>query len=114
MSETLDRVRSGEADPACTECAGILKSATVFFGEGLDPQRLDRVFRAAATCDLLLCLGTTLAVYPVAEMVPIALQQGTPVMILNAEATQFDDSALVIRGSLSELLPEIFGGLSEC
>ncbi len=114
MNETLDRVRGGETDPACMECGAILKSATVFFGQSLDPVRVQNAFQAAETCDLLLCLGTTLAVYPVAEMVPIALGQGTRVMILNAEETQFDDSAYVVRGSLSKLLPEILGDLSEC
>ena len=113
MSETLERVRAGESDPACSECGGILKSATVFFGQSLDPDCVQTAFDAAASCDLLVCLGTTLAVYPVAEMVPIALGRGTPVLILNAERTEFDDSALVIRGSLSELLPEILSDLSK-
>ena len=113
MIETLSRVRNGEDDPACTECGGILKSATVFFGESLDPACVQSAHQAAADCDLLVCLGTTLAVYPVAEMVPIALEQGVPVMIVNAGETQFDDAALVIRGSLSELLPTILSSLSE-
>jgi NAD-dependent deacetylase len=113
MSETLERVRAGESDPACSECGGILKSATVFFGQSLDPDCVQTAFDAAASCDLLVCLGTTLAVYPVAEMVPIALGRGTPVLILNAERTEFDDSALVIRGSLSELLPDILSDLSK-
>ena len=113
MSETLNRVRQGEVDPACTECGGILKSATVFFGESLDPSCVQSAHQAAATCDLLVCLGTTLAVYPIADMVSIALQEGTPVLIVNAGETQFDDSALVVQGSLSELLPMILSGLSE-
>ena len=67
MQPVLDRVRSGEADPSCRECGGILKSTTVFFGENLDEADLARAFAAAAGCDLLLAVGTTLGVFPVAR-----------------------------------------------
>lgn len=107
--EVLDRVRAGEADPPCAVCGGILKTATVFFGEALDEHDLDRAFAAASACDLLLCVGTTLQVYPVAGMVPLALRRGVPVVIVNAGETPFDDEALVVRGSISEVLPTLVG-----
>lgn len=105
--EVLDRVRAGEADPPCAVCGSILKTSTVFFGEALDEDDLDRAFAAASTCDLLLCVGTTLQVYPVAGMVPMALRRSVPVVVVNAGATPFDDEALVVRGSISEVLPEL-------
>jgi NAD-dependent deacetylase len=105
----LDRVRAGEPDPRCEVCGGILKTSTVFFGESLDEADLERAVRAASACDLLLCVGTTLQVYPVAGMVPLALRRGVPVVIVNAGATPFDDEALVVRGSISEVLPELVG-----
>ena len=108
-TEVLDRVRQGEPDPPCTVCGGILKTATVFFGESLDQHDLDRALRAATECDLLLCIGTTLQVYPVASMVTLALRRGAPVVIVNAEPTPFDDAALVVRGSISEVLPDRLG-----
>jgi len=107
MVAVMDRVRAGEADPPCERCGGILKSGTVFFGESLDPVDLERAFAAAVSADVLLCVGTSLAVYPVAQMVPLALGAGVPVVIVNAEATPFDDDATVVRGSISEVLPAL-------
>lgn len=105
--DVLDRVRAGEADPPCTICGGILKTSTVFFGEALDEHDLERALGAASVCDLLLCVGTTLQVYPVAGMVPMALRRGVPVVIVNDGETPFDDEALVVRGSISEVLPDL-------
>ena len=77
-SPVMDRVRAGEPDPPCEVCGGILKSGTVFFGESLDPIDLERAFDAATTCDVLLCVGTSSGVYPIAQMVPLALAGGRP------------------------------------
>ncbi len=105
---TLDRVRGGEEDPACRRCAGILKSATISFGQSLVVSDLVRSERAAARCDLLLAVGTSLAVYPAAGLVPIAAERGAPVVIVNAEATPYDDLAhAVVRDAISTALPAI-------
>ncbi len=109
MADVLDRVRAGEPDPSCEVCGGVVKSATVFFGESLDPEDLRRSFDAAARCDLLVCIGTSLQVYPVADMVPTALRSGARLIIVNAEVTPYDDAAdVVVRGSISEVLPKLF------
>ena len=115
MADALDRVRAGEADPPCLLCGGILKSATVMFGQSLDPMALRRAERAAVEADVLLAVGTSLTVFPVAGMVPLAIRVGTPVVIVNAEPTSFDrDAAAVVHGSASEVLPVLFGaGLAE-
>jgi NAD-dependent deacetylase len=108
MDETLERVRAGDADPACLVCGGMLKSATISFGQSLVEADLDRSFEAAAACDVLLAIGSTLGVYPVAAMVPTAKQAGARIVIVNAERTEMDDLAdVVIRGSISEVLPQI-------
>jgi NAD-dependent deacetylase len=107
MPETLERVRDGEDDPRCVVCGGILKSATVSFGQSLDPETMARAERAALTCDALLAVGTSLAVYPVAGLVPLAHRNGALVVIVNAEPTPFDSIATVVRGSISEVLPEL-------
>jgi NAD-dependent deacetylase len=110
MQRALDRVRAGEADPACRTCGGILKSATVSFGQPLDPDDLDRAERAALSADLLLAVGTTLTVYPVAAVPAIARRAGARVVTLNGEPTAFDAQAdLVLRGPIGELLPAIVG-----
>lgn len=107
--EVLERVRAGEPDPPCPNCGGILKTSTVFFGESLDEDDLARSFDAAQRCDVLLCVGTTLQVFPIAQMVPLALRAGARVVIVNAGETPFDDHATVVRGSISDVLPSLVG-----
>jgi NAD-dependent deacetylase len=104
----LERVRSGEADPPCPRCGGILKSATISFGQGLVAEDLARCQQAALECDLMFAIGTTLAVFPIASVVPVALRAGAKVMILNAEPTEMDDLAeVVLRGRIGEVLPAL-------
>jgi NAD-dependent deacetylase len=112
MQVALERVRAGEPDPPCRGCGGILKSATISFGQSLVPEDLVRSMAAARACDLLLAVGTTLSVYPAADMVPLAVAQGAPVVIVNAEPTAMDDLAdVVIRASISEVLPALVADL---
>jgi NAD-dependent deacetylase len=106
MADAVARVRAGEDDPACERCGGMLKSATISFGQQLVEADLVRADAAARSCDLLLAVGTSLSVYPIADIVPLAAGHGVPVIIVNAEPTQFDRLAeVVLRGSISELLP---------
>lgn len=108
MTETLDRVRAGDPDPACLRCRGILKSATVSFGQNLDPLLLARADEAASGCDLFLAVGTSLSVYPVARLPELALAVGARLVIINAEPTPMDDRAhALLRGRAGELLPEL-------
>jgi NAD-dependent deacetylase len=108
MQHAVDRVEAGEEDPPCEKCGGILKSATISFGQGLVAEDLRRAEVAADECDLMLAVGTTLGVYPVAAVVPIAKNAGARVVILNAEPTEMDSLAdAVLRGGIADLLPEI-------
>ena len=114
MRLALDRVRAGEADPPCERCGGILKSATISFGQSLDPDVIERAMRAAERADLLLAIGTSLQVYPVAGAVPIARAAGARIVIVNAEPTEMDDIAdAVIRGSIGDVLPPLVGMSTE-
>ena len=107
----LERVRSGEADPGCLDCGGLLKSATVSFGQALFPGDMERAEEAARACDLLLAVGSTLGVYPVAAMVPVAVRHGAALVVINGSPTEMDHLAdVVVRGSISEVLPRIIGG----
>ena len=104
----LERVRAGEADPACAACGGILKSATISFGQPLVPEVIEAAIRAAEEADLLLAIGTSLQVYPVASLVPLAKSAGARVVIVNAEPTPFDQIAdAVIRSPIGDALPQI-------
>jgi len=108
MQATLERVRSGESDPACKDCGGILKSDTISFGQGLMPEVIDRAMQAAAEADLFISVGTSLQVYPIAGAVQIAKQAGARVVILNAESTPFDGIAdAVLREPIGETLPRL-------
>jgi len=108
MKRALDRVRAGEEDPPCRSCGGILKSATISFGQGLVDRDLLRAQLAAETCDLMFAIGSTLGVYPIAGVVPIARQAGARVAILNAEPTQMDELGhVLLRGSIGDLLPQV-------
>ncbi len=106
----LERVRAGEGDPHCTLCGGLLKSATVSFGQSLFPGDMERVEMAALACDLVMAVGTSLQVYPVAAMVPLAARRGARVVVVNGEPTAMDElvDALVL-GSISEVLGSIVG-----
>jgi NAD-dependent deacetylase len=108
MADALERVRAGEDDPACLECGGILKSATISFGQSLVPSDLARAEAAAATSDLFLAIGSSLTVYPVAWLPERALAAGARLVIMNAEPTPLDDRAhALLRGQLGELLPAV-------
>jgi NAD-dependent deacetylase len=108
MERALERVRAGEADPPCRSCGGILKSATISFGQSLVPEDLRRAEKAARNCDLFLALGTTLTVYPVAHLPEFALEAGARLVIANAQPTPFDGEAdAVLRANLGEVLPAL-------
>jgi len=118
--EVLERVRAGEEDPRCrrtvgrgadsSECGGILKTATVSFGQSLDPDDLERAQLAAAGADVLVAVGTTLEVQPIAGIVPLARRMGTAVVIVNGSPTACDSIAdVVVRASISEALPLLVG-----
>jgi NAD-dependent deacetylase len=107
---TLDRVRAGEEDPDCMLCGGILKSATISFGQSLVVEDLEQAERAASRCDLLLAVGSTLTVYPAAGLVPVAAGNGSQIVIVNAEPTPYDHlAAAVVREPISDSLPRIVG-----
>ncbi len=110
MRETLDRVRAGEEDPPCRACNGMLKSDTISFGQALVPEVIQRAIDAAHQADLLLAVGSSLQVYPVAGAVPIAREAGARIVIVNAQPTPFDNIAdAVLDGSISEVLPLVCG-----
>jgi NAD-dependent protein deacetylase/lipoamidase len=108
MTKALERVRAGEADPPCRTCGGILKSATISFGQSLVREDLERSYAAAAASDVFLAIGSSLTVFPVANLPQIALGNGARLVILNGEATPYDALAdAVLTAPLAETLPAI-------
>ncbi|HEY8068115.1 MAG TPA: NAD-dependent deacylase, partial [Burkholderiales bacterium] len=106
MQKALDRVRAGEDDPPCRDCGGILKSATVSFGQALVPEVIEGAMRASEEADLFFAIGSSLQVYPIAGAVDVARAAGAKIVILNAEPTPFDEIAdAVFRDPISSVLP---------
>jgi len=108
MTEALARVAAGEPDPACRLCGGILKSATVSFGQALDPAVVEAAAEAATDCDVFLAVGTSLTVHPAAGLTDLAQQSGARVVVVNAEPTPYDHVAdLVVREPIGTSLPRL-------
>jgi NAD-dependent deacetylase len=108
MRSALDRVDAGEPDPACRVCGGILKSATISFGQELDELVVEAATAAAEDCDVFLAAGTSLQVWPAAGLTEIAARGDARVVIANAEPTPYDDIAdLVVRAPLATALPRL-------
>lgn len=108
MREALDRVAAGEPDPSCAVCGGILKSATISFGQSLRPEVLAAALDAARRCCLLLAIGTSLQVHPAAGLCDVATRYGARLVIINAEPTPYDGLAdAVLRAPISEVLPQL-------
>lgn len=108
MDVALDRVRAGEVDPSCPECGGLLKSATISFGQSLVPEVIDRAFQEAESCDLMLCIGSTLTVYPVAMLPTTATRAGARVVTINGEPTAYDSQAdAVLQGDITGILGQL-------
>ncbi len=110
MEEVLERVRLGEEDPDCPKCSGILKSATISFGQSLIPEDLQRAETSVRKSDLLIAIGTSLAVGPINQVVPLAHQLSIPVVIINGESTEFDHfAAFVVNADISTTLDLVCG-----
>ena len=108
MEPVLARVREGESDPACHECGGMLKSATISFGQALDPAQMQRAHDAAIASDLFLAIGSSLVVHPIAMLPQVALDAGARLVVLNGEPTPYDRQAhRVLHDDVSVVLPRI-------
>ncbi|TCO35274.1 NAD-dependent deacetylase [Kribbella steppae] len=108
MADVLTRLEAGDEDPACVVCGGILKSATVSFGQSLDQRVLDAAVAATEAADVFLAVGTSLQVYPAAGLCDIALAAGKPLVILNAEPTPYDEQATtVLHTPIETTLPTL-------
>ncbi|MBB1245049.1 NAD-dependent deacetylase [Streptomyces durbertensis] len=112
MAAALERVAAGEADPPCLECGGVLKSATVMFGQALDDQVLARAVAITRACEVFLAVGTSLQVQPAASLAEIAARAGARLVIVNAEPTPYDSLADdVVREPIGRALPALLADL---
>jgi NAD-dependent deacetylase len=102
------RLESGEKVPRCDDCRGIMKPATISFGQAMPVRETREAEARAATCDLLLAAGSSLVVYPAAQMPLIAKDNGAKLVIINLMPTPHDRYAdIVINEKTGEVLPQI-------
>jgi NAD-dependent deacetylase len=112
MEDALARVEAGEEDPPCLECGGVLKSATVMFGERLDPVVLGEAVAITKACQVFIAVGTSLQVQPAAGLAQVAADHGARLIIVNAEPTPYDELAdEVVREPIGTALPEVLRGI---
>jgi NAD-dependent deacetylase len=113
MEDALARVEAGEDDPPCLECGGVLKPATVMFGERLDPVVLGEAAAISKACQVFVAVGTSLQVQPAAGLAGVAADHGARLVIVNAEPTPYDDRAdEIVREPIGTALPELLRGLT--
>ncbi|MCC6626508.1 MAG: Sir2 family NAD-dependent protein deacetylase [Chloroflexi bacterium] len=102
------RVEAGDLPPACRGCGGVLKPATVLFGEPLPPGRLALASDRARACDVCLVVGSSLTVQPAASIPRYAVTQGARLAIVNPEPTWLDARAdVVVRGRAAPVLAAV-------
>jgi NAD-dependent deacetylase len=110
MRSAMERIEAGDLDPACLLCGGILKSATISFGQMLDAEVIGAAAEAAADCDVFMAVGTSLTVHPAAGLLELAAGAGSRIVGVNAEPTPYDDLAdLVVREPIGSALPLLLG-----
>ena len=106
--EACARVAAGELAPECRLCGGLLKPATISFGQSMPADVLRAAERAAVSCDLFLAVGSSLVVYPAAALPAVAKRSGARLVIVNRDPTPLDGIAdAVLRGELGSLLPAL-------
>jgi NAD-dependent deacetylase len=102
----FEQLDAGAQDPPCPRCSGLVKSATVSFGQSLPTGSIERALELATSADLVLAVGSSLQVYPAAAVPAEAAGAGVPLAIVNDEPTPLDgEAALVVRGRAGEVLP---------
>ncbi|MDX3517213.1 Sir2 family NAD-dependent protein deacetylase [Streptomyces scabiei] len=113
MEDALARVEAGEDDPPCLECGGVLKSATVMFGERLDPVVLGEAVSITKASQVFIAVGTSLQVQPAAGLAGVAADHGARLIIVNADPTPYDERAdEVVREPIGTALPALLRGLT--
>ncbi len=110
MEEAIRRVTDGEPAPECRRCGGILKSATVSFGQAMPEREMRRAMEASRQCEVFLAVGSSLVVYPAAMLPALAKQHGARLILVNRTPTPLDEIAdLVVRDQIGQVLPALAG-----
>lgn len=108
LNELKESFLRSKEPPVCGECNGLIKTATISFGQPMPEEEMVIAQKKSISCDLFICLGTSLAVFPAADLPVLAKETGSQLIIINNEPTQMDHIAdLVINRDISEVFSEI-------
>ncbi len=108
LSEMVERINAGDDDPRCPTCGGITRATVILFEEMLDPEVLDASVKLAEIADLVIAIGTTLTVHPVAGLVPYAFGHSARVVIVNNQETPYDYLAdAILRDPIEDVVPRL-------
>jgi NAD-dependent deacetylase len=108
----LSWVEAGDLDPTCPDCGGMVKTATVMFGELLPEEEMDKALLFLSRADAILVAGSTVAVWPASDVVMRGAHLSLPIVIVNQGPTEADHHAAVkLDAAIGEVLPELVDGV---
>jgi NAD-dependent deacetylase len=108
LAKLKETFLSTKEPPLCSSCNGLIKTATISFGQPMPEEEMVIAQKKSISCDLFICIGTSLAVFPAADLPVLAKETGSQLVIINNEPTQMDHIAdLVINRDISEVFSEI-------
>ncbi len=108
LQELKDSFLASREPPMCSSCNGLIKTATISFGQPMPEKEMVEAQKRSISCDLFICIGTSLAVFPAADLPVLAKETGSKLVIINNEPTQMDHIAdLVINRDISEVFSEV-------
>ncbi len=110
MDDAIARIQAGDPAPDCRQCGGLLKPATISFGQRMPEREMTRATRLSESCEVFLAVGSSLVVQPAALLPALAKQAGARLIIVNRTPTPLDESAdLVLREEIGKALPALVG-----
>lgn len=116
--EIQERIRKGQRAPRCDDCGGVLKPATISFGQAMPEKETSEAYHRSSNCDLFIVIGSSLVVQPAASMPMLAKTNGAKLVIINRDPTPYDHTAdLVIHGlagpTMASVLRKVKEGLDK-
>jgi NAD-dependent deacetylase len=106
--EIQKRIKEGQKAPRCDDCGGLLKPATISFGQSMPEKETEEAYHRSSLCDLFIVVGSSLVVQPAASMPLVAKRNGAKLVIINRDPTSFDDMAdLVVHGEAGSTMKSI-------
>ena len=108
LAELKESFLENKEPPLCSACSGLIKTATISFGQSMPEEEMMIAQKKSISCDLFICIGTSLAVFPAADLPILAKETQSKLVIINNEPTQMDHIAdLVINRDISDVFLEI-------